>query len=1375
MNSRLHQHRGAASVLGLLLATMAAVVLVSTSPAQGQSAAPAALPTPTPTATPLIPPDSPTILTPIDGDTTTGNNYAPLGMPTFSWALPPGATLSHIQVSNTQGFSVLWVDEDTEASTYTPSAVWPDGSYYWRVKVATGPSGKRLWSSYTAVQTFNKDWSNAGQIRPTLLEPPNGETRSSFVPSDFTWTPLPGAAGYLFEIASDSNFATAVYKAETLKARHTPTIRLGSNSYYWRVTPFAYTTNLANRVYGAPSDTWTFIINWMSPPPQLGPGDKVVTPFVPRFQWQAVEGAKYYQLQVGTDSDFNPTTTYNTSNTDFTPPDNLSNDKDYYWRVKAEDQNGNETSWSSVRSFRTQWNFAPKLLTPANNQIQLSYPLFSWEPVPGAQQYQIQIDNANEFRDSLLADEKLYNVTTYAHPDWSSVPITFDAYWRVRAMDASGNYTPWSETRSFRTDYTVAPDLIYPPYTFAPDTQHLPVHRTPTLAWPVFIWDTAHMWYTIGAPYPATLTTGPDYYWLMVDDEPSFSPPINLSIKTRTLGAAPVLYAANLEHTFTPLQNGTVYYWRVQAFRNGVQMGTDARWEMRYDSIVSELASSSVISPTYPRNGYQAVASPPVLGWLPVVADGTQANNYHVQISRTSDFTAIVDEAYPQFVNYVPWQGRDTDMPPGVYWWRVRAESAKDVPVNNTGSPSSVPAEAQWSEVRSFALSLDLLTGNQYDFRPAPYRVPFDSPNSLLTNNQQYLPALTQVATSAGSTGDEFALDRLHVLIDRSYVITDFSPGLVRNLNWAMAFNIFPSPGKAVRYAVYVDTNHLAPTTPCANLAPNEPDAGATTDPIGQNVVGMPLYAPEYVLYVDWNGSAISAVNYYVWNGVSGYSCQWAPPDELKTRGGWYWYDPATQAIELLIPYTALGGADDDFSGSLAVTVFSTSAVPGDVIHSSIPQQGTLPGSPANYIDNPVFLSDMLQPLYPFDMPLSNPYVHQDMPPLRWRMPIFDSVDGYQLELARDERFSQVIETWETYETQTGSFFALMPATFQSLKAIADNESYYWRVRIRHERIGTNSFDYGPWSPPQRFKLDSRMVGNPRLSTGSDAFMTPTFEWDRVEGAASYRLQVDDDPLFGTPLIDAGVDGTSYTPQETSITGALSSHLKYYWRVAIRRSDTVLGAWTPAMELDKNAVAPTPLSPLTNSPPVLFTEMTTFVWSAVLTPTATPRLAAPLYQLQVDNNADFKSPEIDVATTATSYTPIKGKSLADGTWYWRVAMYEATGKPGPWSAPQTFDKQYPLLTPVTPQSGGSADKTPRFAWLTAPGAAYYILEVAQDSGFQNPSKYTTSNTSYTPKDSRKNGVYYWRVKMVDHDGKEGPILPYRFNLGQSCYIPFVSR
>ena len=50
-----------------------------------------------------------------------------------------------------------------------------------------------------------------------------------------------------------------------------------------------------------------------------------------------------------------------------------------------------------------------------------------------------------------------------------------------------------------------------------------------------------------------------------------------------------------------------------------------------------------------------------MLGWLPV----NGANNYRVQISTKRDFTAIVDEAQPQFMNYVPWQGRHAAMPFG--------------------------------------------------------------------------------------------------------------------------------------------------------------------------------------------------------------------------------------------------------------------------------------------------------------------------------------------------------------------------------------------------------------------------------------------------------------------------------------------------------------------------------------------------------------------------------------------------------------------------------------------------------------------------------------------------------------------------------------
>jgi len=1367
----------------LTLTACAAVCLLlvfgTTQPARSQSAVLAA-----PTATPIAPPSQPLLLSPDDGVTVTGATDKPLGVPTFIWSVSPNAVVSHIQVSDTPGFSELLVDADTEATSFTPTGMsgkdihWVDGTYYWRVRAAAGPSNKRAWSEYSPIYTFTKDWSDGGSIRPVLLQPPVDAVRSSFLPSDFSWMPVAGAGGYMFEIATDTQFGNNVYRSETLAPQHTPGVRLVGGSYYWRVTPFVYAASAGNRVYGAPSQTGTFRIDWSAPPQQLTPEDGIATPFVPRFQWQAVEGAKSYQLQVSTDSGFNPDDRtfhkYNTANTDFTPNTNLSNDKDYFWRVKAIDQNNNETNWSTVRSFRTQWNFAPKLLTPRNNQIQLSYPYFSWEPVPGAEQYQIQIDDTNQFEGSLIEDTTIYNVTDYTQADWSDVPIGQDAYWHVRAIDASGNKTPWSETWAFRTDYTVGSNLIYPIYTYVPDA-NLPVHHSPTIAWPVFVWDTAHTWISAGGTI--TLSVGPDYYLLTVDDDPGFGSP-NFSIPTRTLGAAPVFDAQHPERAFSGLVDGGLYYWRVQPIRNNTIMGVPAIWEMRYSRATSELSTSTQSTPIFPRDAYHAVASPPMLGWLPVVIDGVDAYNYHVQISRTSDFSLIVDEAYPQFVNYAPWQGKETDnalseMPPGTYWWRVRAETSPNVELT------------PWSEPRRFDLAASLLTGNDYDFKPAPFRPAKADPNlrnTLLSPNAQYMPALTRVASSAGLSGDAYQLDALHMLIDRTYVITEENTGfqINHNLNWAIAFNVNSAPGNGVRYAVVIDNNHAAAARPCSELSAGEIDAGAPYLPPTLPGLGtLPLYAPEYVLYVDWDGTKplSESVSYYRWNGIKWNNhCTWAEPMTIKALGGYAWYDERTQAIQVIVPYTALGGADDDFSGSLAVALVSTAS--GESIHSSIPPQGVLPGTPPNTVDNPIFVSDMVQPLYPFDMPLSNPQTQYDMPPLRWRMPIFGSTDGYQVQVASDERFSNVLETWQSYETRTSTFFALIPAAFQSGRAVGDNESYYWRVRIRHERYESteSKYDYGPWSPPQRFKLDSRTVGNPRLSTGSDVFMTPTFQWDRVEGAASYRLQVDDDSLFGSPLIDIDVDGVSYTPPDTFPRDALSSHVQYYWRVAMRRADKVLGAWTPALPLDKNTVAPVPLSPVSSGGALTVThEQPTFVWSAVLTPTQSPRLAAPLYRLQVDDASDFKSLEIDIATAATSYTPPKGLSLADGQWYWRVASYEATNAPGPFSPTQTFFKQYLLPTPLEPGSNSATNKTPRFAWQPVPGAAYYVLEVSKDAGFQQPSSYSTTNTTYTPTEGRAAGVYYWRVKMVDHDKKEGPMLPIPFNLGRSLYLPFIHR
>jgi hypothetical protein len=605
-------------------------------------------------------------------------------------------------------------------------------------------------------------------------------------------------------------------------------------------------------------------------------------------------------------------------------------------------------------------------------------------------------------------------------------------------------------------------------------------------------------------------------------------------------------------------------------------------------------------------------------------------------------------------------------------------------------------------------------------------------------------------------------------MTSRTYT-TASAPFALPSLQWVLAFEAAQATG-TVRYGIYFDTNHVA-VDPAKSCPQVNPDPGGPADPLNHGVFTEALYKPEYVIYVDWNGSAITQTSYSRWNGIRWLpNCQWDPPKTLAQIGGDAWYDPATHTFQLLVPYTALGAADDDFAGSVAMTVFSTSFAPGDGLHDSVPPQGA-------QIDNPAFVSDMLMPLYPFDTSPTNPIVHLDMPPLRWRMPVFDSVDGYQVQVARDSRFTDLVATWETYETQTSPFFALLPATFQGLNAYADNESYYWRVRIRHERFVVQSqfYDYGPWSPPLRLKLDSRTIQNPALSTVPDVYMTPAFLWDRIEGAAGYTIQIDNDQNFSSPLISQATDATSYTPEEDLASKALVPFTKYYWRVAMRRSDTVIGRWSETQVFSKTSTIPTPLAPLTGTE--VFVQPL-FQWTAVLTPSVTstpPRLAAPRYRLQVDDELSFQSPALNELTEATAYTPPKGKALADGTWYWRVALVDANGNPGPYSPVQRIFKQYPVPRLISPVQNAALGGSPTFVWEAVPGAAYYRIDVADNEGFANLFGGETVNTTLTATRDVGFGSYFWRVRMYDQDRNPGPVVRGNFTLGNVVYLPLVRR
>ncbi len=124
---------------------------------------------------------------------------------------------------------------------------------------------------------------------------------------------------------------------------------------------------------------------------------------------------------------------------------------------------------------------------------------------------------------------------------------------------------------------------------------------------------------------------------------------------------------------------------------------------------------------------------------------------------------------------------------------------------------------------------------------------------------------------------------------------------------------------------------------------------------------------------------------------------------------------------------------------------------------------------------------------------------------------------------------------------------------------------------------------------------------------------------------------------------------------------------------------------------------------------------------------------------------------------------------------------DGQGRLGDYTPAAQFTKQYPLPEALSPLPGEVATTTPTYAWKPVFGAASYRLEV---SLYPNMSEIlesvTTNNTRYTPTRVYEVGrTYYWRVAMIDRDGRAGSaeirsVLVNPTPLENPVYLPRVS-
>jgi hypothetical protein len=291
---------------------------------------------------------------------------------------------------------------------------------------------------------------------PTTTGPADG-AEVTFLPA-FAWERAAGADHYEFQLAADTGFNSVLYSVSTKNTRATPDKTVPNGEYFWRVRSVD-----ANGGVSPWSPFSTIEKLWAGHPtldsPENGalisyPADPLV------LRWAAVQGAAKYRVFVATDSNL-------ASLVGGKPwevqalnlvPNVLLPQNTYYWAVTPLDAQGNPGEQSSVRSFTWTWpSETTPVVTDLNDTTEVLDPEFSWDPVPGAARYEVEVNSDNNFDPASKVCCSDKPITTTLTPLEVFANNTY--YWRVRAVDRDGNFGVWNEGDPFVKRFDNYPDL----------------------------------------------------------------------------------------------------------------------------------------------------------------------------------------------------------------------------------------------------------------------------------------------------------------------------------------------------------------------------------------------------------------------------------------------------------------------------------------------------------------------------------------------------------------------------------------------------------------------------------------------------------------------------------------------------------------------------------------------------------------------------------------------------------------------------------------------------------------------------------------------------------------------------------------------------
>lgn len=540
------------------------------------------------------------------------NNQAGVALnPTISWSEHIDAQYWDVIVSLSEDFSDTVTEAfETEDNQITTDIDNFNTDFWWQVR-AGNDAGWSAWGTY-----------HARTLLPgATLTSPADESISLPVDVSFSWEEVDGAEQYRVQVSTDENdFSAPIFEADVEETSHDFTGFDNYSTYYWRVIPL---DEMDGEYYeGQVSDVWQ-LRTIVGPPNLTNPADDdVAIGLTPTFEWDAADGATYYELEYTTDPLFvdNVVNVNNITETSYENP-GLDYFTEYHWRVRSHNDIPETSEWTYA-SFTTVVG-PPTLVSPVDGDggQELTVTL-DWDAPAngGATMYDLWYSTDPTFATYTEITDIEDTEQQITGLDYYTV-----YYWKVKAYNEDGG--TWTDYYfEFRTKVD-APELVSPVDGAADQ-------NAPDL---MFDWNTV---------------TGATEYQIQIATDNGFTDIVDDA----------VINPAD-EYTSYDVLFDTEQYWRVRA---ADEFGY-GEWSEIWDFETEGLPTPVLV---FPANNATEVKLNTRFDW----EDLLYATYFHIQVSESQGFETLVyenDEISPDESEfYIP--GGNLE-PLTEYYWRISA------------------------------------------------------------------------------------------------------------------------------------------------------------------------------------------------------------------------------------------------------------------------------------------------------------------------------------------------------------------------------------------------------------------------------------------------------------------------------------------------------------------------------------------------------------------------------------------------------------------------------------------------------------------------------------------------------------------------------